>query len=523
MIARRSLAVACISIVVCSAPACSRSDTPSRAESEAQAAALPDSHAHADTAAQAVTLCEHGVPADLCTHCNPDLIPVFQAQGDWCEKHEVPDTQCFQCNPKLTFSSASAPADWCREHAVPESKCTKCKPALVAKFIEAGDYCREHGYPQSVCPFCHPELARAIGASPPAFPTPGTRVRLASAQTARDAGIETQRAETSAVAPTLEVVGRLAFDHNRHAQLATPADSMILEVSVDVGDDVRASQAVATLASSNVGADQARLAAARARIDTARAALEREQRLVERGVAARKHAEAAQSELATAQAEHDAARSSLAAAGAGSGGAGGRYVLTAPFAGTVVSRDAVAGRSASAGQVLMEIADLSTMWALLEIPESEAASVHPGLPVEIVLEGARAKPLTGTIARVGASVDPSSRTVVARVELANDGRRLKAGAFVRARIALGPEGAVLLVPAGAIQRAENRSVAFVERVEGVYEPVVVEIGRTHGGSVEIVSGLTAGDTVVTTGAFLLKTEVSKESIGAGCCETGADG
>ncbi|HET8541101.1 MAG TPA: efflux transporter periplasmic adaptor subunit, partial [Anaeromyxobacter sp.] len=97
--------------------------------------------------------------------------------------------------------------DWCEEHAVAESRCTKCNPRLVAKFVEAGDYCREHGYPESVCPICHPERVPP-GKEPPVFPASGLKVRLASAQTARDAGIQTRVAEAGKVAKVLEVVGQ---------------------------------------------------------------------------------------------------------------------------------------------------------------------------------------------------------------------------------------------------------------------------------------------------------------------------
>ena len=203
-------------LALASAIACgSRSEPspPPAAPAKATTATAASTEAHAD--AGAVKLCEHRVPAELCTRCNPDLVPVFQAQGDWCEEHGVPESQCLKCNPNLTFTAAAAPQDWCKEHGVPESKCTKCNPRLVAQFVEAGDYCREHGYPESVCPICHPELPEAAGQKAPVFPEPGTKVRLASAETVADAGIQTQRAERRRFGRTLDVVGQLEFNQNR--------------------------------------------------------------------------------------------------------------------------------------------------------------------------------------------------------------------------------------------------------------------------------------------------------------------
>jgi membrane fusion protein, heavy metal efflux system len=193
-------------------------------------------------------------------------------------------------------------------------------------------------------------------------------------------------------------------------------------------------------------------------------------------------------------------------------------VLRAPFAGTVVARDAVAGKTAAAGEVLVEIADLSRMWAQLEVPEADAALVRSGQPVRIVFEGLRRAPVEAKVSRVSARVDPASRTVRARVELPNGDRTLKAGAFLRAEIRVSSDHEALLVPRDAVQRAEDRSLVFVRREDAVFEPVAVQAGEREGELVEIVSGLERGDEVVTTGAFLLKTEIMKESIGAGCCD-----
>ena len=520
------IAVVAAALAAACSPAPKGAEQPEQAPSaRAEAGTGHEGHGHAggahasDAAATAaVKLCAHRVPAELCTRCNPDLVPVFKDQGDWCAEHGVPESQCLQCNPKLTFAAQAAPKDWCKEHGVPESKCTRCKPRLVAKFVAAGDYCREHGYPASVCPLCHPELVEAAGEKPPAFPAPGTRVRLASLQTVRDAGIQTRAVGAAKVARTLEVVGQLDFDQNRLAQLSARGEAVVVEVKVDVGDEVKQGQPLVVLASSAVGAEQGRLAAARARLETARAALAREEELSRSGLSPRKNVEEAQREVAAARGEHDAARASLGAAGASLEAGGGRAVLRAPFAGTVVARDAVAGRTAGAGQVLVQVADLSTMWAQLEVPEAEAGLVRPGQTVRIVLEGVPGAPREGTISRVSASVDPASRTVKARVELPNRDRTLKAGVFLRAQLRVAAEHGALLLPRDAVQRAESRTLVFVRRGETVFEPVAVQTGEAHGDLVEVRSGLEAGAEVVTTGAFLLKTEIVKESIGAGCCD-----
>jgi cobalt-zinc-cadmium efflux system membrane fusion protein len=469
-----------------------------------------------------VRLCEHGVPGDLCTKCTPELVPVFQESGDWCGKHGLPLSQCTECNPDLEFSQRATPQDWCGEHAVPESMCTKCHPDLVAKFVAARDYCREHGYPQSVCPRCNPELLVARGEVLPVFPKPGTRVRLASTETVREIGIQLAAAEQRRLTDAIMVVGRLDFDQNRLAQLSARSEAVVLEVNADTGDPVRTGQPLIVLASAQVGEDQARLSSAKARRDAATASLAREQSLAKDGISSRKSVEAARSELAAARGEHEAALSALRAAGALADSHGGRYVLTAPLDGTVVARDAVVGKMASPGQPLLQIADLSTMWALLEVPEGEAARVHAGQKVSLRFDALGGMTRDATISRVAGTVDPQTRTVRARVEVPNPDGALKAGLFIRATIEVGAERDALLVPSDAVQRAEGQALVFVEEDAGVYIPVPVELGAVEPEGTEIVSGLRPGTRVVTTGAFLLKTEILKESIGAGCCEEGGE-
>ncbi|WP_368670502.1 efflux RND transporter periplasmic adaptor subunit [Myxococcus sp. AM011] len=480
-------------------------------------------------AAAGPKLCQHGVPAELCTQCSPELSEVFKEKGDWCSSHNLPESHCFKCNPNLTFASTQGPEAgeahapvpqeaWCGEHGVPEAKCTKCKPQLIAKFIEAGDYCREHGYPESVCPYCHPELVKAAGQQPPEFPEPGTLVRLASVDIERKAGIQTQRAEAQSFAQTLEVVGQLDFNQNRLAQLSARAEALIAEVKVDVGDVVKAGQPLAVLTSAGVGETQAQLSASKARLETARAALAREEALAQRGISPLKEVQEAKSALAAAEAEYQAALAGLSAAGASAGSTGGRYVLGAPFAGTVVLRDAVAGRTASAGQTLIAVADLTTMWALLEVPEESATLVKPGQKVALRFEGQGGHLREATVSRVAATVDPASRTVRVRVDLPNPDASLKAGLFLRASIQVSGEKEALLLPREAIQEAQGRHLVFVRSGEGVYQPVPVEVGAAQGNRVPVLQGLSAGAEVVTTGAFLLKTEILKDSIGAGCVD-----
>jgi len=398
-------------------------------------------------------------------------------------------------------------ADWCAEHGLPESQCTRCNPKLVAAFIAKGDYCRDHGYPASVCPLCK-------GTSP--FPPDGLRVRLASADIAQRAGIETTRAVRRRFAATLEVVGSLAFDPNRRADLSVAGEAVIRTVHVDVGDAVEEGAPLITLRSAELGARRAELDAARTAAATAASRLERERRLHQRGLASREDLEAAERDAAAARAAERAARAALEAAGATAQAKGGSLVLRAPFAGVVVARSATAGHHAQPGETLLTVADPTRIRANLAIPEAHAAEVRAGQSLVLLLPGGGTR--SATLTAVGAAVDPRTRTVPARVDLDNADGSLKGGTFVRARIETGAGAEAIVVPRGAVQRIEGRSIVFVEEAKGSYRPVAVTTGAVVGDEVAIEEGLDGGETIVTTGAFLLATETRRDSIGAGCCE-----
>ena len=157
------------------------------------------------------------------------------------------------------------------------------------------------------------------------------------------------------------------------------------------------------------------------------------------------------------------------------------------------------------------------MWVQLEVPRGRGGSPGRAARSPRPRGDARRDP-RARISRVAASIDPESRTLAARVELPNPDRGLKAGVFVRAQIEIAEQHDALLVPRDAVQVAESRALVFVKKGAALFEPVSVQLGAADGDVVESSRGLEPGAEVVTTGAFLLKTEIMKDSIGAGCCD-----
>lgn len=408
-------------------------------------------------------------------------------------------------------------ADWCAAHSLPESKCTKCNPELVAKFKAAGDWCEEHGFPESVCPTCNP-APRPTGIPTSSSIDPGTRIRFRSPETESAAGIRVVVAREADIDVGVECTARIDFDRNRVADIRASMPGVVRQVLVDLGAHTNVGTPLFILESSSVGDLQAQVRTARERVEVARADFERQNELHSSQIASTRQVELSKQEFEAAESEFRAVEASLRIAGASSENQEGRYTLASPLAGTVVRRPATVGVFATDETSLATVADTRVMWALLDVAELDAILVKVGQPVTIHVEGLADKPFEGKVTWIASEVDSKTRTIATRVEIRNPDGLLRAQQFVRATIQVAvPEGAVT-VPRESVQRLGEEFVVFVRTKAGLYEPRAVQPGRQNGDLMHVTGNVRAGDAIVTDGAFLLKTEMSKESIGGGCCE-----
>jgi Cu(I)/Ag(I) efflux system membrane fusion protein len=176
--------------------------------------------------------------------------------------------------------------------------------------------------------------------------------------------------------------------------------------------------------------------------------------------------------------------------------------------GVISELNAREGMTVMSGAPLFRINGLSTVWVNAEIPESQASLVRPGIAVE-----ARAPALPGTVVKGRVStllpdVNPTTRTLKARIELANPGNRLVPGMFVTVSFAPESRQEALTVPTEAVIRTGTRSVVIVAQEQGKFSVVDVEVGMESGGQSEIRKGLQAGQKVVVSGQFLLDSEAN---------------
>ncbi|WP_437909119.1 efflux RND transporter periplasmic adaptor subunit [Sorangium sp. So ce327] len=414
-------------------------------------------------------------------------------------------------------AAAAVEGAMCKEHGVLEALCTKCNPRLAPIFQAKGDWCKEHEFPESICPICHPERGGkpAADVASDGAPADGTKVKLKTKDTARLAGILTAKAVERQGGGGIPVTARIVYDALKVAEINARAAGVVRQLHVDVGAEVKKGAPLAIIDSADVGADRSRLAGAQSRLKIAEENLKREEQLEKEGISSRRSVLAAQQELDAARAERSSFAASLAVVGASAGGSGG-YTLTTPLAGVVTQRKATVGRLVGVEETLFEVVDVSSMWAELDVPETDLPAVSLKQPVVLEVDGIEGRELKGEITYVAPAIDPASRTAKARVPLANPGGALRANMFGRARI-LAPSRAAVVVPRAAVQRARTVKLVFVRLADDQFEARRVEIGATEGDVVEVTRGVRPGEEVATEGSFLLKTETLKESIGAGCC------
>ena len=191
-----------------------------------------------------------------------------------------------------------------------------------------------------------------------------------------------------------------------------------------------------------------------------------------------------------------------------------RVTLVAPSSGVVAELVAREGMTVTPGMLLARINGLASVWALAELPESQAALVRPGSQVEARSPGVPGSVFRGSVQALLPEVSPATRTLKARVQFANPEGRLVPGLFVTMQFMDTRAEKALLVPTEAVIQTGRRAVVMVAEDGGRFAPVDVETGLETGGRTEIKRGLKAGQRVVVSSQFLIDSEASLKGVEA---------
>jgi Cu(I)/Ag(I) efflux system membrane fusion protein len=191
-----------------------------------------------------------------------------------------------------------------------------------------------------------------------------------------------------------------------------------------------------------------------------------------------------------------------------------RLPIFTPLSGVVIEKMVQQGQYVSMGEVLLNIADLSSVWVELEVYENEFSGIHAGQQVQIRSQSFPGSSFSGRVALIYPFLDPKTRTVKVRVTLSNPGMKLKPDMFVNAIIRT-PLPPSIVVPVTAVMDTGKRQVVWVESSPGTYEARNVVAGDRVNDRVRIVSGLNAGEKVVVSGGYLIDSESQLRGGGGG--------
>ena len=181
--------------------------------------------------------------------------------------------------------------------------------------------------------------------------------------------------------------------------------------------------------------------------------------------------------------------------------------VAAPISGFVIEKNAVQGQMVEAGMKLYRIADLAIVWVLAEIYEQDLPFVQVGQEAVVKVASLPDREFRGRVTYVYPTVDEKTRTARVRLEFENPGYFLKPGMFVSTDIQAEIAGSAVLVPDSAVLRSGAKNTVFVALDEGRFEPRDVALGvEADDDLIQVLSGLNAGDRIVTSGQFLLDSE-----------------
>jgi len=526
----------------------------------------PSSQIQSERVATAVCAV-HGIDVDLCTRCNSALIPRFTESGDWCVEHNVPESQCELCNPGLArAASAVCP------HGLSANICARCHPELIASFKESGDWCAGHDVPESQCELCNPGLVRAAviddghghsqggsehsqidGQGPaqtasgpgstsedsrfpglsvifeknqPLCPTDGSVIQFASIQTADRAGIRAMPVTIGLGGHRFEAPAETVFDQTRTTMISSTIPVTIRRWRVEPGTPVDADAPLADVESPQMASLQGAYLKGWSDWRVHARERERAEALLARGLIDSAGYERTMADAVAAEGHCVELASQLRLAGLAEsdllalrerGAVSSQFTLRSVVGGALLERPAALGTLIEPGVTMAVVGDPAAIWVEADVRDRDLSRVEVGQTVNFLSDAGNSDPVVGTVIWISQYLDPHTRTGIVRVKPTRATTHVRAHQFGRLQLPDGTLQSAILVPHDAVQWEGCCNVVFVQESPERFRPRKVRLETGESGHYRVLDGLRPGESVVVEGSYLLKTELQKGSIGAGCC------
>lgn len=342
------------------------------------------------------------------------------------------------------------------------------------------------------------------------------KVELGAGQRAT-AGITIDTAGPRAILTTLTLPGVVRPDETRRASIASRVRGTVTAVRKQEGDRVAAGEILAIIDSRELADAKSSYLIAERQVEFGRVTMEREETLWRRKISPERDYLEARQDFEEARLRARLAAQNLVVLGVPAADLAGlaneppdqasRLAIRTPLAGRVIERTATAGETVNADQSLFVVADLSSVWVDVAVNATDLAAVREGQAVT-VRSNDLDREARGRVAFVTAVVGEASRTATARIVVPNPDGQWRPGLFVTALLERESTEAPVVVATEAIQTFRDWQVVFV-RYGDWFEARPVELGRSDGKWVEILSGLAAGDEYARENSFVVKAEIGK--------------
>ncbi len=369
--------------------------------------------------------------------------------------------------------------------------------------------------------------------APKGVPRSLDTIKLTSAEVAARIGIATATAQTRPIAEAVSGNAEISFVSHDYAHVTSRVSGRVAEVPADEGESVKKGDVLVVVDSAEVGTAKAQYLSILPVVELARKDGARSTSLRRTIAVSEQQDLTIQANLAKAEAEFLNARQKLANLGftdaeiariEATKDTSNFLKIIAPLSGRLVERHAVIGEAVTppsslvtSGQMaaLFEIADLREMWAWIDVGEADVTRVEIGQDVTFTISGTDRPVFSGKVELISFAVNAATRTVRVRAGLENVGERLRSNQYGRAVIRVGPERPAVVIPRSAVQSEEGVEFVFLPQADGLrFRTQRVATRPTERpDEVETRFGLHAGESVVTTGSFLLKTELFKSKLG----------
>ena len=347
--------------------------------------------------------------------------------------------------------------------------------------------------------------------------------------------IETGMVEDIERTRVFKFTGQVQLDLTKTVEVVSAGGGRVEQVSKLLGEKVEKSDILAVIHSADLGQAKADFLVVQAKLELAQATFRREKELYEKKVSSEADYLNASNELKAAEASYAAADKRLHLFGLETDQIGSikdekgngdfaDLVLRVPQAGTIIKQNISAGKIVGTTESLYTIADLSNLWVWCDVYEKDLAVLHEQfakgnqLRAVVHVKAFTVNEFEGVVDLVGNLMDEHTRTVKIRVQVKNPEGKLRPGMFAEVEVMIPGEGRMAAVPRNAIMSDAGENFLFQHWKEDLWVRRDVTVGSIHGDFAEILSGIPKGATIVTGGAFMLKSDILREKMGAGCAD-----